>query len=136
MPYKRRVLAEIDVDNLRKMLEDCNADNPDRWRLKSFNPICFFCGHPQPVFVYASDCSPSGKQVETWRWCTCGDCSTEIEKENWMHLERRIVDWIQQHTGYASATVKKSARVLFQEFPAHAIKLSRPRKQRSQAAHA
>jgi hypothetical protein len=135
MEYKRKVLADIDVKNLRKMLEDCNADKP-QW-LQILDPLCYFCGGP-PIFVYAGDCTPGGTRAETWRWCACESCSAEIEKENWAYLERRIVDWMVLHTGWANASVKKSARVLLEDFPAHAIKLSKPRKraQRAKAANA
>ena len=80
MTNVRKKLADEDLDNLRINL----SVRKDKL---SPEPVCDFCGSPDPVFIYAAISDTDRRPW--WRWCACTFCAEAVENNN---LEQRLVE--------------------------------------------
>lgn len=56
----------------------------------SHDPVCDFCGNPDPIYVYRATRFTTGEECENWRWCACPVCSMLVDSNEWDDLKERI----------------------------------------------
>lgn len=109
MGYKRKLLTEPELDEMRIALSV-------RREKVSPEPCCEFCGHP-PVWRYGAVRMQSGEFRRCWRWCACGECAHAIERNDWMHIENKMVSIIRLlFPLYTRAALHKAVHMQLQEF--------------------
>lgn len=63
-------------------------------RIKKFSPepVCDFCGDPNPRYVYASRVMSTGEEMMNWRWCACEACSLAVDSDDWQTIHKKLHD--------------------------------------------
>ena len=62
----------------------------------SSEPVCDFCGHSVPVWVYGSRRMSTGEFVDCWRWTACQECSNMVDADEWEKVEKRTAGALQR----------------------------------------
>lgn len=118
MVYLKKRLDEEGVDSMRVNLA--------MRKLKlSAEPVCDFCGDPQPTFVYASYKMSTGETAQCWRWCACEACSQAIDSDDFVTVETRMLRRFNAMSPpiiKGSPLVVSALRLALDEFHRHVIR--------------
>ena len=96
--YLKKPITEQALDlqrvNLSVMKDGASPDTPlgtpaHEQRL-SPEPLCDWCGGPDPVTTYAASRMSNGDPRQCWRWNACAACERLVDKNHWDVLERRV----------------------------------------------
>jgi hypothetical protein len=112
---------KVKIDDSRR--DDMRINLSAEKRKLSPEPVCDFCGAPDPVWIYGSRKMSTGEFTDCWRWTACQECSDMVDANQWDKVEKKVDSKLKFLSFVPMPQLREVARAVLKDFHIFAIRV-------------